>query len=343
MEKIRIGIIGAGRIGKLHAENVVKLPEVELKAISDIFAEQIIEWATSLGIKKVTNDYKTIITDPEIDAIFICSPTNTHTDIIAEAAAAGKHIFCEKPISFDIGDTKKSLQLVQEAGVKLQIGFNRRFDHNFKKVREVVASGKVGDPHIIKVTSRDPNPPSPDYIKVSGGIFIDMTIHDFDMARYLSGSDVEEVYVQGAVLVDPVFDEYGDIDTAIITLKFENGCIGVIDNSRKAVYGYDQRVEVFGSKGSVTVANDHPNSVEVSTEECVYHDKPKYFFLERYQEAFIEEVKLFVECILHDKDTVVNGYDGLQAELIAYAAKKSWEEKRPVKLAEFHDEIKIMA
>jgi myo-inositol 2-dehydrogenase/D-chiro-inositol 1-dehydrogenase len=333
-KKIKIGIIGAGRIGKLHAENLIRLPEVEIKAISDIYTENVVDWAKALGIQSVTNDYQVILNDPEIEAVFICSSTDTHAQFIIEAAQKGKHIFCEKPISFDIEKTKAALEAVTEAGVKLQIGFNRRFDHNFKRVRDMVSTGQIGDPHILKITSRDPNPPSKEYVQVSGGMFMDMTIHDFDIARYLSGSDVEEVYVQAAVLVDPVIGELGDVDTAITTLKFKNGAIGVIDNSRKAVYGYDQRVEVFGSKGCVTANNDHPNTVQLSTGEGVYQDKPKYFFLERYQEAYVQETKAFIECIQNDQSPAVDGNDGLQAELIAYAAKKSWLEKRPVKLHE---------
>ncbi|GKU82721.1 inositol 2-dehydrogenase [Niallia sp. NCCP-28] len=334
MKKVKIGIIGAGRIGKLHAENLVRLPSAEVTAISDIFADQIKEWAESIGIQDVYDNYKIIINNPEIDAVFICSSTNTHTQIIMEAAKAGKHIFCEKPISFDVEETKRALQIVKETGVKLQIGFNRRFDHNFKRVQEMVKGGKVGQAHIVKVTSRDPNPPTPDYIKVSGGLFIDMAIHDFDMARFVSGSDVEEVYVQGAVLVDPIFGDLEDVDTAVITLKFKNGAIGVIDNSRKAVYGYDQRVEVFGSLGCATVKNDFPNTVELTTDEGVYTDKPKYFFLERYLDAYVEETRDFVNCILYNKAVLVSGYDGLQAELIALAAKKSFKEGKPVKLSE---------
>ncbi|WP_047152678.1 inositol 2-dehydrogenase [Aneurinibacillus tyrosinisolvens] len=341
MKKITLGIIGGGRIGKLHAENLVRLPEIEIKTISDLFAEQVKEWANHIGIQHVTNDYKEVLQDPEIDAVFVCSPTDTHIQIIIEAAKAGKHIFCEKPISFNVSESLNAIEVVKETGVKLQVGFNRRFDHNFKKVRETVASGKIGDPHIIKVTSRDPHPPHEEYIKGSGGLFIDMAIHDFDIARFVSGSDVEEVYVQGAVLVDPVFAAYGDIDTAITTLRFTNGAIGVIDNSRKAAYGYDQRVEVFGSKGSVTIKNDQPTTAEISTEEGVYQDKPKHFFLERYQEAYIEEVKIFVDCVLNGKDVPVNSNDGLQAELIAHAAKKSLEEKRPVKISEIVGNIKI--
>ncbi|MBZ4644512.1 MAG: iolG, partial [Clostridia bacterium] len=255
-KKIKVGVIGAGRIGKIHAQSVTyHIPEAEVKTIADVYADKIKDWAHSLGIENVTNDYHDILNDPEIDAVLICSSTDTHSQITIEAAKAGKHIFCEKPIDYDLDRIHAALKAVEEAGVKFQVGFNRRFDHNFKQVRELIKAGKIGEPHIIKITSRDPEPPPVEYVKVSGGIFLDMTIHDFDMARYLSGSEVEEVYAQGAVLVDPAIGEAGDVDTAVITLKFKNGAIGIIDNSRKAVYGYDQRVEVFGSKGCVTVSN----------------------------------------------------------------------------------------
>jgi myo-inositol 2-dehydrogenase/D-chiro-inositol 1-dehydrogenase len=272
--------------------------------------------------------------NPDIDAVFICSSTDTHVSLIKQAAQAGKHIFCEKPISMDITQTEEALEAVRQAGVKLQVGFNRRFDHNFKRVREHVQGGTIGEPHIIKITSRDPNPPHPDYIKVSGGIFMDMMIHDFDMARFLSGSEVEEVHAMGNVLINPVFTEHGDVDTAIVTLRFTNGALGVIDNSRQAVYGYDQRVEVFGSKGSTTAANDHPNTAEVSTVEGISRDKPLYFFLERYNAAYVEETTIFIDCIVNDKPLSVEGNDGLQAERIALAAKLSSQLGRPVKVSE---------
>lgn len=339
MKQVVIGVIGLGRIGKLHVENLHPLSQVVIQSISDLSLDKTKEWASCLGIKNVTDDYTKIINDPDIEAVLICSSTDTHPSIIEAAAKAGKHIFCEKPITFDVVKTKQVLEIVNQAGVKFQTGFNRRFDNSFKKVRQLVVEGKLGDPHIIKITSRDPEPPPKEYIGVSGGLFVDMAIHDFDMARYLSGSDVEEVYVQGTVLVDPVFGELGDIDTAITTLKFNNGALGVIDNSRKAVYGYDQRVEVFGSKGCVAVQNDYPNAVEWSTATGVYRDNPKYFFLERYHEAYVEEVKAFIDCIIHDTEPLVNGYDGLQAELIAYAAKKSLDEKRPVKIKEVMEQL----
>lgn len=334
-ENITVGIIGAGRIGKLHAENIMyNVPGVKIKSISDIFADSIKDWAHNLGIENVYKDSADIINDPEIDAVFICSSTNTHAQFIIEAANAGKHVFCEKPVDLDVARIKKVLEATDKAGVKFQVGFNRRFDHNFRRVREIVQDGKIGVPHIVKITSRDPAPPPIDYVKVSGGIFLDMAIHDFDMARYLSGSEVEEVFAQGAVLVDPAIGEAGDVDTAVITLKFENGALGVIDNSRKAVYGYDQRVEVFGSKGCVTVSNDKPNSAVLSNEEAVIGEKPKYFFLERYKDSYVEEAKAFFDSIREDKPTPVTGIDGLKPVIIGLAAKKSLLEKRPVKTSE---------
>jgi len=332
---MKIGLIGAGRIGKLHGELLTyHVPEAAIKTVAEIDIDNIKQWAQQLNILNLTTDAAEVLNDPEIEAVLICSSTDTHAQLIIEAAKAGKHIFCEKPIDFNIERIQQALDSVQDAGVKLQIGFNRRFDHNFKKVREFVESGKVGDVHIVKITSRDPAPPPMAYLKVSGGIFLDMTIHDFDMARYLSISEVQEVYAQGAVLIDPAIGSIGDVDTAITTLKFENGAMGVIDNSRQAVYGYDQRVEVFGSKGYVEVENDFPNSAKLSTAEGVTSDKPQYFFLERYKMSYVEELKAFVDAVAKDKEPPVNGNDGLQPVLIGTAALKSLREKRPVKIKE---------
>ena len=332
---MKIGLIGAGRIGKLHGELLTyHIPEAVIKTVAEIDIDNIKPWAKQLNIFNLTTDTGDILNDPEIEAVLICSSTDTHAQLIIEAARAGKHIFCEKPIDFNIKKIKQALKSVQDAGVKLQIGFNRRFDHNFMKVREYVKSGKLGAVHIVKITSRDPTPPPLAYLKVSGGIFLDMTIHDFDMARYLSVSEVEEVYAQGAVLVDPAIGGIGDVDTAITTLKFKNGAMGVIDNSRQAVYGYDQRVEVFGSKGYVEVENDFPNSAKLSTAEGVTRDKPQYFFLERYRMSYIEELKTFVDAVAKDKEPPVTGSDGLQPVLIGTAALKSLKERRPVKIQE---------
>ena len=281
------------------------------------------ELAENLGVKKIYDDYTKILQDPEVDAVFICSSTDTHSIISKEAAQAGKHIFCEKPIDHDLDKIKEVLSEVEKAGVKYQVGFNRRFDRNFAKVKETVAEGKIGDVHIVKVTSRDPEAPPVSYVKVSGGIFADMTIHDFDMVRFLSGSEVTEVSAVGTCLVDPEIGKAGDVDTCIITLRFANGAIGVIDNSRQAVYGYDQRIEVFGSKGCVTADNETPNNTTLYTKESVSKEKPLYFFLERYNDAFIEEERAFVKACLNGTDTPVNAFDGLQPVLIALAAQKS--------------------
>jgi myo-inositol 2-dehydrogenase/D-chiro-inositol 1-dehydrogenase len=320
---MKIGLIGAGRIGKLHAELLTAhVPAAEIKTVAEIYIEEVKEWANQNRILNLTTNYADILNDAEIEAVLICSSTDTHARLITEAADAGKHIFCEKPIDFNIEKIKQALASVKAAGVKLQIGFNRRFDHNFKKVHELVASGNVGDVHIVKITSRDPAPPPNEYLKVSGGIFLDMTIHDFDMARFLSLSEVEEVYAQGAVLIDPAIGDLGDVDTAIITLKFKNGAVGVIDNSR------------FGSKGCVEVKNDYPNSATLSTAEGVVSEKPLYFFLERYEMSYVEELKAFVDAVANDQEPAVTGNDGLQPVLIGVAALKSLTEKRPVKIQE---------
>jgi len=335
MNKIRIGVIGAGRIGKIHVDNIRRHPRAEIAAISDLFAgEELREWAASRGIPLVTRDSEEIMTDPDIDAVFICSSTDTHVPLIKRAAQEGKHVFCEKPISMDYKQTEEALEAVRTAGVKLQVGFNRRFDHNYKRVREHVRAGAIGDVQLVKITSRDPSPPPEEYIRSSGGMFMDMMIHDFDMARFLSGLEVEEVYAQGGVLIDPVFGKHGDVDTAIVTLRFEGGALGVIDCSRKAAYGYDQRAEVFGSKGSAASANDHPSTAVLSTESGVWSDKPLHFFLERYEAAYFAETESFVDCLLGGNLAPVDGSDGLAAERIALAAKMSLQAGRPVKLSE---------
>ena len=332
-KKLKVGVIGAGRIGKIHASNIVKnFANVEVKAVADIYADNLMEWAAGLGIQHIYTDYKQIIEDKEIDAVIICSSTDTHSQITIEAAQAGKHIFCEKPIDYDIERIRQALNAVEQAGVKFQVGFNRRFDHNFKKVRELILNGSIGEVQIVKVISRDPAPPPAEYVKVSGGMFLDMTIHDFDMVRFLTGSEVTEVYTNAAVLVDKAIGEAGDVDTALISLKFASGAIGMIDNSRQAVYGYDQRVEILGSKGGITVTNDTPTNVIVSTESSVMADKPKYFFLERYMDSFAAELEAFFSSIRNNTDPIVTGIDGLKPVLIGLAAKRSYEEGKPVNL-----------
>lgn len=333
--KIGVGVIGAGRIGQLHIEHLAQnIPEVELLSICSLNrpgAESIVK---QYNIPMLTTDYNTLLADANIDAVLVTSSTDTHVEISQAAAKAGKHIFCEKPIAFDLEQIDETLAIVEAAGVKFQIGFNRRFDASFKRVREAVASGEIGEPHIIRITSRDPAPPPIEYVKVSGGIFLDMTIHDFDMARYLIGDEVAEVYAAGGVRVDPKIGEAGDIDTAVITLRFENGVIGTIDNSREAVYGYDQRVEVFGSKGMVTAANPPTDTVTFSGSEGTRAASPPYFFVERYKPAFLSELQAFFACIQEDTAPPVTGTDGRAPVVIGFAALKSLRENRPVLLSE---------
>ncbi len=334
-KKLTVGIIGTGRIGKVHTMSIMnQLPEVEIKGVTDIFLDQAQAWADETGIKSVYKDYKELIADPDIDAVLVCSSTDTHADISIAAANAGKHVFCEKPVDLSIAKVEAVIDAAKKAGVKLQIGFNRRFDHNFRKVKELIDNNTIGDLQILKITSRDPSPPPAEYVKVSGGIFMDMTIHDFDMGRFLTGSEAEEVYVAAACMVDPAIGAAGDVDTALITIRFKNGTICVIDNSRKAAYGYDQRVEAFGSKGKVEITNDYPNTAVWSTEEGVFSEKPLYFFLERYMDSFAEEMKQFVSALINNTETPVTGIDGLQPIKLGLAARKSVAEGRPVKLSE---------
>jgi len=332
---LRFGVIGAGRIGKLHAQNLTtQIPGVEVAAIADVDLKAAHTLAEQLHIPVAVRDYHALLSNRSIDAVAICSSTNTHAKIIVEAAQAMKHIFCEKPIALDLENIDLALEAVHEAGVKLQIGFNRRFDPNFRKIRNLVAEGKIGTPHIIHITSRDPAPPPVSYIKVSGGMFLDMTIHDFDMARYLIGSEVEEVCTAAGVMIDPAIGEAGDVDTAIITLRFTNGVIGTIDNSRKAVYGYDQRVEVFGSNGMIQAHNNSPDQDVYFNAEGIHSARPLYFFLERYMQSYIAEMTEFVHSIRDDTNPPVTGLDGRIPVVIGMAAKKSYLEHRPVRLSE---------
>ena len=331
MKPVTFGIIGAGRIGKLHADNLLsRVDGARLKAITDPFLDE--DWAASRNIPLTGKDHRILLDDPEIDAILIGSPSAEHAPQMIECAEAGKHIFCEKPIALDPEIIRNALAEVDKSGVKLQVGFNRRFDPNFSAVQHQVASGALGDPHIIRITSRDPAPPPAEYVAGSGGMFLDMTIHDFDMARFLSSSEVTEVHAYGAVLVDPEIGKAGDIDTAVISLKFANGALGIIENSRKAVYGYDQRVEVFGAKGTAMADNNTPTSMVVLNESGTIRDKPLYFFLERYKTAFVSELQAFVDAIREDKPTLVSGKDGLVPVLIAMAAKESLKTGKPVQV-----------
>lgn len=340
---INVGIIGAGRIGKVHCESIMRyVKNATVKAVADPFLnDETIAWAKGLGIEEFYTDYHKILEDNDIQAVLICSSTDTHSTISLEAIAAGKHIFCEKPIDHDVNKILEVKAALENSNVKYQVGFNRRFDHNFKAARKAVEGGQIGDLNILKVCSRDPGAPPVSYIKVSGGIFLDMTIHDFDMVRFMSGSEVEEVFAYGAVLVDPAIGEAGDIDTAVISMKLANGAIAVIDNCRRASYGYDQRVEAFGSLGQVAIGNDSESTAVISDANGVRGEVPLNFFLERYMGAYVEEITEFIDCIVNDKEVSVGLDCGLQPVLIGLAAKKSLVTGIPVKIADIAAEYAL--
>ncbi len=332
---LSIGLIGAGRIGRLHAAHLThRVPRARLVMVADVDEAAAHRCADDFGIPTATRDVEAVLANSDVQAVVICASTDTHAPLIEAAAQAGKHIFCEKPIAHDLPAIDRALGAVERAGVKLQVGFNRRFDANFRRVRQAVEHGEVGQPHRLHIVSRDPAPPPLAYVKVSGGIFLDMTIHDFDMARYLMGSEVEEVYTVAGVMVDPAIGAVGDLDTALVVLKFANGVIGSIDNSRRAVYGYDQRVEVFGSGGSISTENNYPNTATVSDGTGIRRDLPLNFFLDRYVDSYIAEMSAFVAAVLDDTPTPVNGWDGRVPVVMGLAARRSYDENRPVRLSE---------
>lgn len=334
MRHLVLGLIGAGRIGRLHAENIVHLiPEAKLWGIADVSREAAQDLAQRLGIAEVTQDYRELLQAPEVDAVLICTSTDTHAEVIQAAATARKHIFCEKPLALDLGEIESALGAVRKAGVLLQVGFHRRFDPSFRRLWELLQAGKIGRPWLLRITSYDPAPPPLTYVRASGGMFLDMTIHDFDMARYLLG-EVEEVYATGAALVDPEIGKAGDIDTAVATLRFGSGALGVLANCRKAVYGHDQRIEILGEKGGLFAENPRPHQAQVADAQG-YHAAPLHpFFVERYREAYVAELRAFVEAVRAGKAPPVTGWDGKVAVVMGYAAKRSLEERRPVRLGE---------
>jgi len=334
METLNVALAGLGRIGKIHLKNLTRnFSGVKVLAAMDPL-EASRSVAEEFDVPVFTKSFDELLALPDLDAVVICSPTDTHADYVIRSARAGKHIFCEKPLDLSLERVKEVLEIVRENGVRLMLGFNRRFDPEFMKIRKLVVGGQVGDPQIIKITSRDPGPPPLSYIESSGGMFLDMTIHDFDMARYISGKEVREVYARAAVKVDPAIGKAGDVDTAVITLTFEDDSMAVIDNCRKAAYGYDQRLEVFGSKGMAQAENNFPNTHKLYTEEGVSGDLPLHFFLERYDASYNQELSEFVDALASGEAMPVDGRDGLISIALGLAARLSVKENRPVKMTE---------
>jgi myo-inositol 2-dehydrogenase / D-chiro-inositol 1-dehydrogenase len=325
---LRVGVVGAGRIGRLHADLLARrVPDVALVAVHD--PDPVAARAVDAPAFDHVED---LLAD--VDAVAICSSTETHADLIVAAARAGKAIFCEKPISLDLAEVDRALAAVDEAGVPFQIGFNRRFDPAHAAVRAAVERGDVGEPQLVRISSRDPEPPPMAYVRVSGGIFLDMTIHDFDMARFVTGSEVVEVFARGAVRVDPEFGEAGDVDTALVTLVHASGCLTAIDNSRRAVYGYDQRVEVFGSRGMAASENPYAHSAVVRTADGTRKSALPHFFLERYVPSYVREWEAFVHAVQAGTDPPVSGHDARAPLVIGRAAWQSLRDGRPVRIEE---------
>jgi len=329
---IRFGLLGAGRIGKVHAKAVSSNARAELVAVADAMPEAASALAGQYGAQVRT--IEAIETASDIDAVIICTPTDTHADLIERFSRAGKAIFCEKPIDLDVERVKACLRVVDETGATLMVGFNRRFDPHFQAVKQAIADGQIGDVEMVTIISRDPGAPPADYVKRSGGIFRDMTIHDFDMARFLLGEEIETVSAQASVLVDKAIGEAGDFDSASIMLATASGRHATISNSRRATYGYDQRIEVHGSKGAVAAENQRPVSIEIANAEGYTRPPLHDFFMTRYTEAYTREISHFIDCVESKSPAAPSGADGLIALALADAALKSVSEGRAVKVSE---------
>jgi myo-inositol 2-dehydrogenase/D-chiro-inositol 1-dehydrogenase len=331
---LRIGVIGVGRIGRMHAELLARrVPGAAVTRVHDVVEDSARDVAQTLGVTAAA-DVEELLAADDVDAVAICSSTGTHADLIVAAANAGKAIFCEKPVSLDLVEVDRALAAVELAGVPFQIGFNRRFDPAHAAVAAAVADGDIGEPQLVRISSRDPAPPPVEYIRNSGGIFLDMTIHDFDMARYVTGSEVVQVYARGAVRVDPEIGDAGDVDTAVVLLEHANGCLTTIDNSRQAVYGYDQRVEVFGSAGMAASENPLAHSAIVRSEDGTRAATLPYFYLERYVPSYLREWEAFVGAVSTGRTPPVTGPDARAPLVIGMAAWRSLREDRPVRIEE---------
>ncbi len=325
---IEIAQFGAGRIGRIHAGNIAANAKARLRHVVDIDPAAARDLAAQSGAQ--VSDTDTALADGQVDAVVIASSTDTHAGLIEAAARAGKAIFCEKPIDLDLARAARCVATVEAAGVAFQVGFNRRFDPSFAALHDAIRGGRIGALELLTITSRDPEPPPPDYVKVSGGLFRDMMIHDFDMARWLMGSEPVELFAMAGCLVDPAIGALGDVDTAVVTLRAETGAMCQISNSRRAVYGYDQRIEAFGAAGMVQAGNRTPTTLEASSADGVTRDKPLHFFLERYAEAYAAEIDHFIGCVQSGRPPAVGGRDGYRALLLAEAATESLKANRPV-------------
>ena len=329
---LRVGLLGAGRIGKVHAKAIAGDPDSQLVAISDTLLENAEQLAAECGIEARSS--QAILEDASVDAVLIATSTDTHCDLIEAACAAGKAVLCEKPVDLDLARARICLERVTKTGQPVMIGFNRRFDANFQALKKALEAGDIGKAEMLSVTSFDPAPPPISYIKVSGGIFRDMMIHDFDMAHFIMGDLPVQVIAAGSSLVDPQIGEAGDLDTAIVTLIYADGRLAVIRNSRRAAYGYDQRLELLGSDGLLQAENILENSLVTATRAGVVSAKPTWFFLERYMAAYQTEWAAFVAALKSGAPMPVTLADGVAALTLAEAAARSVASGQPVSLIE---------
>jgi len=325
-----VALFGAGRIGKIHGGNVVRQPGVRLKHVVDVNAEAARALASTLGAGVA--DVATAMEDPAVKAVVIASSTDTHADLIMRAAAAGKAIFCEKPVDLDLARARTCAEAVKRAGVTCLIGFQRRYDPTFAGLKAKLDAGEIGTPEMLIQTSRDPGPPPVEYIRVSGGIYKDMLIHDFDVFRWILADEAESVYATGSCLVDPAIGREGDVDSTAVTIRTKRGRLAQINTTRRAAYGYDQRFEVIGAKGMLQAGNHRPTEVTVSNGTSVSNDLPEHFFLERYRAAYANEMAHFFDAIGSGKPVRTTIDDGVAALVLADAATTSWREQRIVTL-----------
>ncbi len=328
---MNIGLFGAGRIGYVHARAIANLSDVDIVAVADVSEESAAKVLQLSGAR--FDSVEGILADPDIQAVIIASPTALHADQIELAALAGKHIFCEKPIDLDVQRVRSCLDVVKRTGVQFMIGFNRRFDPSFNRIKQDIVSGAIGQLELLQITSRDPRPPEIAYIGQSGGLFRDMMIHDFDMARYLFGEEIVEVQANASVLIDPDIGKAGDVDTAVVSLRSVSGKLAVITNSRRTTYGYDQRIEAHGSKGMLSAGNHRANTVTLANSEGYRNEPLLDFFLERYALAYELELSAFVDAVSNAQPVSPTSIDGLKSLELAEAAIESLQSRKTVFLA----------
>ncbi len=333
LRRVGIGVVGLGRIGIIHADIfATKVEGAKLVAVADVVEDLAKRIATRYGVRYYT-EYEKFLKDPELDAVVICTPTFLHAEMCTLAAEHGKHVLCEKPLTVTVEDAKRVLKRVKEAGIKLQVGYMRRFDPAFSQAKERILRGEIGRPLVFVGIARDPAPP-PGWAadpKLSGGIFLDMLSHDFDMARWLMGSEIREVYVRGGAMIYEEIRAKGDLDVVTISFSFENGALGIIHGSRKSAFGYDLRTEILGTKGTIYVGATFDPLFSIGTKAGLTFGGIQWFF-KRFYDAYVEEDKHFIKCIKEGMEPLVGGIDGLRAVQIAEACWRSYREGRPIKI-----------